>query len=286
MDKIVAIFCLIIVLVYFWLKRIYTYWQDKGVPCEKPILFFGNLKDVFLSKECFNDNIKKLYNKFKNESYFGYYSLWKPCLVIRDPDLVKDVLIKDFHKFFYDRPWANDKKADPLGYYSLVLLKNPLWKKVRTQITPLFSLAKLKLMMPLMIKCDEELIKYLKQNDGKVIDFNSVIRKKNLNEIASCAFGIEANSFKEEISDLELATRKMLDFNNKSLAFQMFAYFYTPNLVSYLNMKFVESKSGKFFKDLFWKIINSRKNEKVKRNDLIDILIELEVDEEILKGKV
>lgn len=40
-----------------------------------------------------------IYNSYKDERYIGIFFRSKPILVIRDPELIKDILIKDFSSF-------------------------------------------------------------------------------------------------------------------------------------------------------------------------------------------
>lgn len=238
----IVIFFFIFILIYVWLRNLHKHCQNRVILCEKPTFFFGNLTSVFLSKECLNDNA----NKFRGETFFGFYSLWKPCLVIRDPKIVKDILIRDFKTHFYDRPWANDKHVDRLVYYILLNLKNPIRKKVRSQNTPLFTLAKLKL-ISLMLKYTEKLIKHLKQNKNETIDFKVITKKYSLEVITSCAFGIEANGFTNENSEIVRTANYLCNFDNTSRPLQMFSYFYMPFLVYMLRLKLIEPKSLKIY---------------------------------------
>lgn len=41
---------------------------------------------------------------------------------------------------------CTDPASDPIGYYNLLMIKNPHWKQLRAFLTPSLSLAKIKKM--------------------------------------------------------------------------------------------------------------------------------------------
>lgn len=54
--------------------------------------------------------------------YYGIYQFTRPKLVIRDPDLIRRVTVKDFDHFV-DHTAMVDPKADPLFAKNLISLK-------------------------------------------------------------------------------------------------------------------------------------------------------------------
>jgi len=65
----------------------------------KPKFPFGNMKDAFLLRKPPAEMMKKLYDEFPEEPYVGVYQLLRPMLLIRDPELIKQVMVKDFAYF-------------------------------------------------------------------------------------------------------------------------------------------------------------------------------------------
>lgn len=92
-----------------------------------------------------------LYNnkKMENEPYFGVYMFHKAGVIIKDIELVKQVLIKDFN-YFSDRYAQINPHKDKLGSYNLFLIKNPMWKELRQKLTPVFTSGKMKQMFYLV----------------------------------------------------------------------------------------------------------------------------------------
>jgi len=89
----------------------------------------------------------------------GFYVLDKPFLLIRDRELVKNILVKDF-SYFADRYVSADPN-DRIGYANLFFIRNPTWKAIRMKLTPFFTSGKMKKMFDLMLVCVENLDEYL-----------------------------------------------------------------------------------------------------------------------------
>ena len=67
-----------------------NYWESQGVPTAS-VSFFTR----------FTCPIHKWEQELveKNGKIFGIYELTKPVLFVSEPDLIKDILVKDFHIF-------------------------------------------------------------------------------------------------------------------------------------------------------------------------------------------
>jgi hypothetical protein len=82
---------------YFMFK--YSFWKKKGVRFIKPVIPFGNITNLILLRKAVAEVMKELYDKFPEEPYVGIYELLNPMLLIRDTELIKQVMVKDFSHF-------------------------------------------------------------------------------------------------------------------------------------------------------------------------------------------
>ena len=89
----------VILFLYYFLTLTFDFWKSRGVPGPRPIPGFGNFKDVMFTKISPGDYLTKIYNTYKDEPLVGIFSRKTPILIIKDLNLIKDVLIKDFTKF-------------------------------------------------------------------------------------------------------------------------------------------------------------------------------------------
>lgn len=110
----------VLALAYNFYYNKYTYWTRKGVPNEPPLPLIGNMKGL-AKKYHLRDIIQRFYEQFKGKSLIaGLFMFFKPTAMIMDLDLIKQVLIKDFHHF-QDRGLFNNPEDDPLTGHLLNL---------------------------------------------------------------------------------------------------------------------------------------------------------------------
>lgn len=89
----------VIFALYYYFTSTFGFWKSRGVPGPRPILGFGNLKNVILGKTSMLDYMKKLYSDYKDEPLIGIFAMRTPILVVKDPDLIKNIFLNDFHVF-------------------------------------------------------------------------------------------------------------------------------------------------------------------------------------------
>jgi len=99
----------------------------------------------------------------------GIFSFDKLSLLVRDLELVKNILVKDF-QIFMDRIFSYEDKFDPVFGNMMPLLKGQLWRHIRTNLTPVFTSRKMKMMFYLVDICGKELAECLEKasSDGKL----------------------------------------------------------------------------------------------------------------------
>lgn len=255
-------------ILYRYLTRNHNYWKIRGVPYEEPSFLAGNLAEVFKGKQQIGKHLGYLYSKYKTP-YFGIYIMGKPYLVLRHPEIIKSVTIRDFNNFD-DRTFACDKKADVMSGNSLFVLRNPDWRNIRSKLTPIFTSGKLKLMFGIMKNCAKEMQDYLDKNHGKSMEIKEVSAKYMTDLVSACFFGLDTHNFNEE-SEFRRASIKMFEstfFNSICL----FAYFFVPKLVSLLKLRLLDTA---FLQYVFLNTLEHREKTKTRRNDFVDLLLQL-----------
>jgi cytochrome P450 family 6 len=154
---------------YLHFTRNFNFWHKLGVSYVKPTPFVGNLKDCVLLKTTIGEQLQRIYNEHSDKPYVGIFSFDKPSLLIRDLELVKNILVKDFQNF-EDRTFSHENKFDPLFGNIMPLLKGQLWRHIRTKLTRVFTSGKMKKMYYLLDTCGKELADCLDKAtaDGKI----------------------------------------------------------------------------------------------------------------------
>jgi cytochrome P450 family 6 len=166
--SVTAVFFACFISLYFYFTRNFNYWKKLGVPYIKPLPFVGNVKDVVFLKVNIGMSLKTFYDDHSDKPYVGIFVFDQPGLLIRDLDLVKNVLVRDAQNFT-DRTISADEKLDPLFGKMIFMLRGQRWRHVRVNLTPAFTSAKIKMMFHLVVNCGKELVKYLDMfaADGK-----------------------------------------------------------------------------------------------------------------------
>lgn len=186
-----------LLLTIFYIRYKLTYWKRRGVEQLNNIDFiFGNFKDAVLFRTAPGWHMGQLYRSAKSElPYVGFYIFHKPCLLLRDPEIIKQFLVRDFHNFC-DRHFAGSVQKDSIGMKNLFGLKNPAWKYLRNKISPTLARGKLKQMFPLMTETGQPMMDHLrKQSDTTKIDVQELNYKYTTDLIANVALGTKLNTF-------------------------------------------------------------------------------------------
>ena len=100
----------VLVFLYYWgtNKRRMLEAQFPGLPGPKPLPFIGNLLDSIRHKGQIHSQFDDYYKKYGK--FFAMPSFTsKSALVIAEPELIKQILVKDFSSF-HDRPVSTKRQ--------------------------------------------------------------------------------------------------------------------------------------------------------------------------------
>ncbi|XP_076289946.1 cytochrome P450 6k1-like [Lasioglossum baleicum] len=271
----ILIFASLIIGAYMYATRKFRYWLKRGVKELPPTPFVGNFGDCITQKKSASMFTRDLYEQFKGEPYVGFYIFDKPFFLVRDPELVKHVLVKDF-SLFVDRYVAADV-SDRLGYSNLFIMKNPGWKTLRSKLTPVFTSGKLKKMVNLMIPVADELDRLLEESTSAtptMMEMKDLAAKFTTDLIATTVFGLQVNSLHNPKDPFREFGSKIFEFNVLR-GLEFLVIFFLPYLAKPTRAKFFGKETSEYLRTVFWEVMNRRIQTGEKRNDLIDILIEL-----------
>lgn len=123
----------LIISVYSYINHIYSYWKRKNIAYLEPVFPFGNFKKNILQKISIGELTEELYNS-SNEPVVGFYAALRPSLLIRDPQIIRNVLITNFSSFYHRGLYSNEK-IDPLTG-NLLFLNGEKWRNLRTKLSP------------------------------------------------------------------------------------------------------------------------------------------------------
>lgn len=93
--------------------------------------------------------------------------------MIRDPELIKNVLVRD-QSCFSSNDIAFDEKVDPLLSHNPFMVDGERWKKSRQLLTPIFTGSKMKQLFPIMDQVSGQLVDFVGGQCGHEVEAKSV----------------------------------------------------------------------------------------------------------------
>lgn len=272
---IILVIIVVTLLFYIFSTRTFDYWAKRNVKHDPPIPLFGNHLQNQLGKKSLIEITVELYNKYPNEKVIGYYRGTTPELIIKDLELVKQIITADF-PCFYKRGLSGNPKIEPL-FGNLFHAEGDLWQLLRKRLTPAFTSAKLRAMFPLVVSCAERLQTVVEASSGE-LDARDVMARFTTEFIGACGFGIEMDTINNERSQFRELGKQIFTRHFKNLILVPVVELF-PSLrnVLYVGHKAVEDS----IISLVEQIRKQRDYKPSGRNDFVDLLLELEV-----KGKI
>ena len=115
----------------------FDYWTKRGVYQIKPSFPFGTSAAIFTLKNHLNDDMLKQDEETKNLPYYGSYFLRAPILMVKDPEILRHIMVKDFDAFV-DRNSSNvqnmkktETLTDKIMTEQMTMAEGDNWKNIR-----------------------------------------------------------------------------------------------------------------------------------------------------------
>nr|AKH03523.1 cytochrome P450 3026D3 [Paracyclopina nana] len=287
--EIIALLATLTVAAYIYLQVKWTYWSKRGVFFLKPTFPFGSIPSFFTKSKHLNDEFYSHIEKTKPLPYYGIYFIGGATLIINDADLAKNILVKDFDYFVDRNGDATNKllqtkhKTDIIWTKQMTMSTGEYWKNLRSTFSPIFTSGKMKAMMVFIQETSDKLMQAI---DAKVtanedFELKEMLGKYSMDTIASCAFGVDAESFSNKDSKFVQYASNI--FKNTTMEAVRFLIILLPlgkSLLNFLNVPMFKVTETEFFYDAVVASLNHRRETKTRRNDLIDLMLDA------IKGEV
>ncbi|KAJ4434864.1 hypothetical protein ANN_23435, partial [Periplaneta americana] len=275
-DFLFLVTAIALVTIYFYFKWSYTcmYWKKRNVRCVKPIFPFGNFLDAMTVRKSLGEVFKDLYERLEGEKLCGMYLFSKPGLLIRDPSLIKSVMVKDF-SYFPDHTFHNNHEIDPLTA-NLFHLAGEKWKNLRAKLTPTFTSGKIKMMFQILMECGYELSNTLQESakNEEIIEVKDIVARYSTDVIASCAFGIQCNCLQNPNAEFRQWGKKFFEPSIIGAIHTIFSTLY-PKMLDLIKMKTFDVNVTNYFRKMVQETVNYREENNIRRNDFMQLLIQL-----------
>ncbi|XP_018406375.1 PREDICTED: probable cytochrome P450 6a13 [Cyphomyrmex costatus] len=280
MREILEILSGVIVLVfafYYYYKLKFDFWKKHGIPGPKPTIYFGTAKDIILQKKLPVQYYKEIYDEYKHASLVGLFIKTIPILIIKDPALIKDVLITD-GMIFTGRGVSYSKKAEPL-MDTLFYAKGEEALHLRAKLSPLFTPSKLKIMLSLLIQRSEAFKNWLDNSlllKNKYINCSELTGKLTADYSGVCLLNYDVKTFRDKKIEIFKYVKKF----NKGDSWKCIFKRLLPDKVIYnklydlISYYLFDAELMQFCIRFAMDIVNDRRKHNISKYDVVNILKE------------
>ncbi|CAG2111255.1 unnamed protein product, partial [Medioppia subpectinata] len=241
--------------------RIFSYWADNHISGPKPLPYFGNSLSLILRpKPLVELEWYKTYGPV-----YGKYNCGKPELSVADPALIKQIMVKDFHKFHNRGVTRVDEGMNT----NLFSSRDEHWKRIRAIASPTFTSSKLKDMYPVVNECCRHFLAALDRDvsTGRTeVELKALMAAYTIDVMGSCVFSAHTDSYTDPNNPFTTKTNWILkNFSNLSTDI-------LTNILPTFVTKWLATNSLSnmmFFMHLSGRLVSERKHAVNKPHDLL-----------------
>ncbi|XP_049776099.1 cytochrome P450 9e2-like [Schistocerca cancellata] len=258
-------------------RRYVTHFSRRGVPCARPLPLVGNMLQMTLGRKAIPDVVAELYDRLEPHRYAGVFNFTMPLLMIRDPEIIRAITVKDFDHFTDHVGFeTSSKKANPLLKKMLFSLKGKEWHDMRATLSPAFTSMKMKNMFVLMTEIGQQLVDYLLKETGDgegktlTLEMKDFFTRVTNDIIATTAFGIKVDSLSDPGNQFYRMGRSLISIR----PLVGVGYMMSPRLMEFLGIPFFDPKTVGFFRTMVSDTIETREKQGIVRHDMIHLLMQ------------
>ncbi|XP_043224917.1 probable cytochrome P450 6a13 [Amphibalanus amphitrite] len=266
---ILAVLVLLMTWIYYILTKNFDFWKSRGVSGPKPRFPWGTeFGSPFWTSPIELD--AWVYSQHGGRKFCGYFEFNRPVLFVGDLELIRYITIKDF-EYFTDRRdqgfFENLKDA-------VSVLKGAHWKETRSVMSSSFSTSKLKAMYQLALGNAKNLTHYVlldMEKKGEV-DMKDMFGRFTMDNIASCAFGVNCNSFTDPNSTFATNAAKLFS-TERAAIMRLINDLALPECIK-SRLPDPLAEPSQFFADVVTRTIRSRDNSTHSAPDFLQLLMD------------
>ncbi|KAK7011927.1 cytochrome P450 3A29-like isoform X2 [Biomphalaria glabrata] len=273
-------FVIFTVLIYKYFKHPFKLWQRLGIHGPEPKLIFGNVHEIYSPK-----GARAAYSKWQSQygRRYGIYFFRMPALVITDPEWIKHIFVKDFNNFRDRMSFDDNVLINKEVLYGLFFATGDVWKRIRGIMTPSFSVSKIKSMVAIVNRSAARLGEHVLKlaEEGTPWEAKLYCGAFALDVVTGTGFSIDVDSVKNLNEPFTRHGRSLFIYKwgVQLLAILVHSF---PILMCHFyrlfGIAFFKSDDMKFFDRNIKQMIDQRKEDKEKRNDILQNLMEAESD--------
>lgn len=208
----------------------------------------------------------------------GLYDFRTPFFFIRDPELAKLICIKEFDHFT-DHLYTINENVDPLLGSALISLSGKKWRDMRATLSPAFTGSKMRQMQSLVthaINAGIECVASQVNDDPEKghLEMKEFFSKFSIDIIASCAFGLEVDTFKNPENGFKKIADITMNPNGFLMAVKFAFLYFAPKFMKMLDISLLDRETKSFFRKTVNETMEYREKNGIVRPDMIHLLMQ------------
>lgn len=256
------------------------YWKKLGIPEIDASSIVTEL-DILLGRKDITERDDYIYEVIENENlkFCGVVENPTPIILVKDLEIIKKILIKDFDHFVDRRLFFGAAREDSVLRKMLGNLQGEEWKGVRSSVRPTFTTGKIRRMMDCFNSVCLEWMKQLsinsKVNEGKRFKINvfNCVRNYTVDVIASAIFGLQADTIQNPNSKFSVMANRLIDMSTFQIIKFTLSY-RLKKLYQFFNIDILDMEALRFFEAILKSKLKKRMDGEEKRNDFLQLLVE------------
>lgn len=274
----IGVYIAIIVLILcLYFKYQYSYWFRNGIEGPSAVPIFGNLYEYILTKKKhFGEIYKEIYDSYPTARYVGIYKMGMPALLIRDLELIREILVTSFNTFNMNE-FAIDAELDPLIAVNPFCVPGDEWKTKRNQLSPLFAQNRTRVAIPYINDVTKRLMEYIQggpESSTLEFDVKELCAKYTTDNVAAVAFGLDGESFTNPNASFRRIGDDIFKPTFWNGVKQQIVLF-IPFLAKVFKVPFVSKESDAQFRQIVKQVVDEREKNNTKRDDLLQVILDL-----------
>lgn len=128
-------------------------------------------------------------------SFFGFYNGAYPVIIVKDIELIKNILIKDFGNFHSRGVTSGFSRTHHINKLNIQNSCGQRWREMRSLLSPAFTTRNMKKMFDLMEDCTMEFLGVAEalQASKEAFEARELFQRLTADVILRSAFGLKSN---------------------------------------------------------------------------------------------
>uniref|UniRef100_A0A023GMU1 Putative cytochrome p450 ixodes scapularis cytochrome n=1 Tax=Amblyomma triste TaxID=251400 RepID=A0A023GMU1_AMBTT len=271
LHVVLTLLALFATLLFWWVRKKFTFWNDKGVA---HLTFWQYLRfcvDIYTKP--LNSVIMKNYTRYGR--LYGSYEGTAPTLVVADPEILREVLVSNF-KNFSDRSEAQRTSSD-VWRKSIMNLSGDEWKMARNIFTPALTASRLKTIVIKINTIAERMASRLLEAAAhdKPVNFSKLAEHSSLDVTAALNYSVDLDSE----HDPHHPVMKCVDSLFSNIAgWKVVMMFMMPGVYKALQPDYPPKSTTDLFKAFVSHLMEERKANNKKEDDFLQVFMDADYD--------